>query len=51
MNIHSTPKLTAAETAPWSNTTIFTRAEGAAEIGRLRCEASGDILVILSHLL
>ena len=44
-------RLTAAETAPWTNTTIFSRADGAREIGRLKAEDGGDILVILSRLL
>ena len=55
--IHSKPKLvisdklTAADTAPWTNTTSFNRADGAHEIGRLKAEGQGDILVILSRLL
>jgi dihydrofolate reductase len=44
-------RLTAAETAPWTNTTIFSRAEGAKEIAALKAKGEGDILVILSHLL
>ena len=55
--IHDKPKLVisdrlrAAETAPWTNTTIFSRADGAREIGKLKAEGQGDILVILSRLL
>jgi dihydrofolate reductase len=44
-------RLTAAETAPWSNTTILSRADGASEIAALRARGERDILVILSHLL
>jgi dihydrofolate reductase len=44
-------RLTAAETAPWTNTTIFSRADGAREIGKLKTGGRGDILVILSRLL
>jgi dihydrofolate reductase len=44
-------KLTPDDTAPWTNTTIFSRAAGAREIAALKTEAGGDILVILSHLL
>jgi dihydrofolate reductase len=55
--IHDKPKLvisdrlSTAETAPWTNTTIFSRADGAREIGKLKAEGEGDILVILSRLL
>lgn len=55
--IHDRPKLvisdrlTPADTAPWANTTIFGRADGAREIGKLKAEGRGDILVILSRLL
>lgn len=44
-------RLTPADIVPWTNTTILSRADGAAEIGRLKREESGDILVILSRLL
>jgi dihydrofolate reductase len=44
-------KLAAAETAPWGNTQIFSRSDGAREIAALKAEAPGDILVILSRLL
>jgi len=44
-------KLTAAETVPWTNTTIFSRADGVREIGKRKTNDSGDILVILSRLL
>jgi dihydrofolate reductase len=44
-------KLTSADTAPWTNTTIFSREAGAREIAALKTEGRGDILVILSHLL
>jgi dihydrofolate reductase len=44
-------KLTAAETAPWTNTTILSRADGAREIAALKAASASDILVILSHLL
>lgn len=43
--------LAAAETEPWPNTRIISRAEGAAEIAALKQQTDGDILVILSHLL
>lgn len=44
-------KLTTAELAPWTNTTIFSRAEGAREIAALKATSDRDILVILSRLL
>ncbi|MEO7221991.1 MAG: dihydrofolate reductase family protein, partial [Devosia sp.] len=44
-------KLTAAETAPWTNTQIVSRAEGAREVAALKAESGGDIMVILSHFL
>jgi dihydrofolate reductase len=44
-------KLAAAETAPWTNTTILSRADGAREVAAVKAESGGDILVILSHLL
>ncbi len=43
-------KLTAAATVPWTNTTIFSRADGAREVAALKAKG-GDMLVILSHLL
>ena len=44
-------RLTPAATAPWTNTTILGRAEAAREVGRLKREGKGDILVILGRLL
>jgi dihydrofolate reductase len=44
-------RLTQAKLAPWTNTTVFSRAEGARKVADLRATDSGDILVILSHLL
>jgi dihydrofolate reductase len=42
-------KLTAAETAPWTNTQIIGRAEAAKELAAIKAESGGDILVILSR--
>lgn len=42
-------KLTAAETAPWTNTQIIPRAEAAREIAAIKAESGGDILTILSR--
>jgi dihydrofolate reductase len=44
-------RLTAAQTSPWNNTTIFSRSAGADEIAALKAKSDGDILVILSRLL
>ena len=43
--------LGADEYAPWDNTRVISRADAHAEIGKLKQEGSGDILVMLSHLL
>lgn len=42
-------KLTAPDTAPWTNTQIIGRAEAAREIAAIKTESGGDILVILSR--
>lgn len=42
-------RLTAAETAPWTNTRIIARAEAAKEVAAVKAEGGGDILVILSR--
>jgi dihydrofolate reductase len=42
-------RLTTAETAPWTNTTILSRADAAREIAARKAESGGGILVILSR--
>lgn len=42
-------RLSAAETAPWTNTQIIARSEAAREIAAIKAESGGDILVILSR--
>ncbi|HVY50963.1 MAG TPA: dihydrofolate reductase family protein [Devosia sp.] len=44
-------KLTEAELAPWTNTTIIRRADAYREIASLKQGDGGPILVLLSHLL
>ena len=42
-------KLTAADTAPWTNTQIIGRSEAAKELAAIKAESGGHILVILSR--
>ncbi len=42
-------RLTPEDAAPWTNTRIIRRSDGAAEIGALKATGEGDILVFLSR--